>query len=200
MGGMEIDTFVQVLDDWGPPSLVRAIDVTWPDRSWPHWHKYNDHTSVKYATKDAGRLTPAASLIVGQMASRLDYPDCFPDLELHGAGMHCIPPRGFLERHLDGEVHPLTGWKREANAILFVAEWDEGWGGALCFHNKAGDVVRRVTPKFNRLVRFDTTSEAWHSVEPVTGPKDRRSVSLFWWSSSKPTCNREKAEFQCTSL
>ncbi|TXH59107.1 MAG: 2OG-Fe(II) oxygenase [Desulfurellales bacterium] len=195
--GMAQDTSIRVIDNWGPPELIRAADATWPRLDWPHWHKYADAHSMKYGTKDADRLPKAAAMIVDRMAALAVGGNAFPDLDLHGAGLHCIPPGGFLGRHVDGAVHPLLGWKREVNAVLFVSAWSAEWGGELCFYDAAGTVVLRVEPAFNRLVLFET-NDSWHGVEKVTGPRDRRTISLFWWSQQPVNSHRDRAEFKCT--
>ena len=190
---MEDSTHIVVIDNWGPPELLRAVDATWPTLNWEYWHKYADSHAVKYGTKDPDRLPAAAKQIVSLLAE-IDLRkhgfsvDVFPDMNLHGAGLHCIPPTGFLGRHLDGACHPLKPWKREINAVLFVSPWDSAWGGNLYFDDCT------LEPKFNRLILFSTTENSYHGVDPVTGPKERRTVSLFWWSHNE-TRNRECAEF-----
>ncbi len=196
VSGMAREAFVKVIDDWGPPELVRAVDATWPRLDWPHWHKYADAHAVKYGTKDADRLPKPANILIERMAEIDVGLDSFPDMDLHGAGMHCMPIGGFLGRHVDGAVHPLTGWRREANALLFVSPWQDDWGGDLCFYDH-GEVVQRVSPRFNRLVLF--TGDIEHGVEAVAGPNQRRTLSLFWWSLTQSDSTRDRAEFKCTT-
>jgi hypothetical protein len=151
--------------------LCRAAAATWPAPDWPHWHLYQTADSHKRATKDPDRLTPACRRLLQEMAV-LTCPDgTFPDLDLHGAGMHWLQEGGYLARHRDGEVHPLTGWYRRWNAILFVSECE---GGELVV-----DGQEPLQPRVGRLVTFD--SQIPHEVRPVTGGK-RKSLSLFWWS------------------
>lgn len=156
--------------DWNM-SLIEAARNTWPRSDWPHWHKYDDGNSVKYATKDYQRVTSAVSECIRQMAAMPVCPGLFPDLDLHGAGMHWIPEGGYLRRHLDGQMHPLTGWYRKTNAIVFL---DSCEGGELVI-----DGQESIKPEPGKLVMFD--SHIWHEVQQVT-KGERRSISLFWWS------------------
>jgi Rps23 Pro-64 3,4-dihydroxylase Tpa1-like proline 4-hydroxylase len=193
-------TAVTVIDDWGPVGLVRAADAEWPRPDWPHWHSYDDAHARKYGTMDSSRVPAAAAALIGRMAA-IDLQshgfevEAFPDLHLHGAGLHMLPPGGFLQTHLDGAVHPLRGWRREVNAVLFVSPWDAAWGGRLRFDTAAGDVLEAIEPRFNRLVLFATGDSAYHGVDPVTGPEERRTLSLFWWSRQPAESTRERAKF-----
>lgn len=155
--------------NWNMP-LVEAARATWPSETWPHWHKYSDNNAVKYATKDPARVTAPVSELIRRMAALPVDSGWFPDLDLHGAGMHWIPPGGHLGRHLDGAVHPLTNWFRKGNAILFL---DRCEGGELAI-----DGQDPIVPEPGKLIMF--SSDQWHEVRPVIAG-DRRSVSLFWW-------------------
>lgn len=164
---------MMLMSDWQMP-LVRAAAACWPDARWPHWHKYSDRNAVKFASKDAGRIIAPCKLLIQRLAE-LDVPEgLFPDLELHGAGMHWLPQGGRLEWHHDGERHPLLGWKRELNAVLFLSECD---GGELETEHDL------VTPVLGEVVIFDASVK--HRVRPVTNG-DRKTLSLFWWSLSSP--------------
>ena len=158
------------IEAWNLP-LVEACRATWPNAHWPHWHKYADQNSIKYATKDPDRLNPAAKMLIQRMADLPVEAGWFPDLDLHGAGMHWIPEGGHLERHLDGQVHPLNGWYRKANAILFL---DHCEGGELCVEG-----LEPIHPQPGKLVMF--AADQWHEVRKVVSG-NRRSLSLFWWS------------------
>jgi len=188
-----------VIENFAPPALLNSVAATWPRDDWPHWHRYHDQHSVKLASKDAHRLPDAARLVVGWMAGMnlhgLCDRKCFPDLDLHGAGLHAILPGGHLARHLDGATHPLTGWRRELNAVLFVDDWDPAWGGDLQFSDEHARWTEAIEPRFNRLVLFTTGEKAFHEVKPVTGPQPRRTLSLFWWSHATPESKRDRAEF-----
>ncbi len=189
----------RVIENFAPPGLLRAVGATWPRDDWPHWHRYDDANAVKLGSKDAHRLPDAARQVLA-LLSQLDVSafasEAFPDLDLHGAGLHAVLPGGHLGLHLDGAVHPLTGWRREVNAVLFVDDWRPEWGGALEFWDRPdGAAIETIVPLRNRLVLFATGDAAWHRVAPVAGPLPRRTLSLFWWSLGVGDSDRLRAEF-----
>lgn len=164
-------THITRMDEFRP-GLCLAAATEWPDNKWPHWHLYSYADSQKYASKDASRLTPACKVLINLLAGQSIAPaDTFPDLSLHGAGMHMIETGGYLKRHTDGERHPTTGWFRRFNAIVFLSDCD---GGELVIDGH--DPVR---PRFGQVVGFE--SSVPHEVLPVTGGV-RKTLSLFWWS------------------
>jgi hypothetical protein len=169
--------------NWNMP-LVNAARATWPDERWQHWHKYNDGNAIKLATKDPSRVTTPVAELIRQMATLQVEDGWFPDLDLHGAGMHWIQQGGYLGRHLDGQIHPLTGWYRRCNAIVFL---DHCEGGELVI-----DGQEPIVPEPGRLICFN--ADQWHEVRPVISGQ-RRSVSLFWWSVDG-TGTRDRAFFQ----
>lgn len=176
---------IKQIENYAPLGLVNAVVADWPKPDWRNWHYYDNVNSRKRATKDSKSLPTSSMMLLGRM-SCLDMGEFFPDMELHGAGMHEIPDGGYLSRHLDGAVHPQTGWARKANAILFLN--DDFSGGELCFDD---DIV---VPEKNKLVMFETSDTAWHWVNPVAGGS-RKTLSLFWWSEEPIESSRICADF-----
>lgn len=163
-----------IVDDFAAPGLIEAARATWPDERWPHWHRYTGEHGDKLASKDADRLPAACRLLVARMAELAVPAGCFPDLDLHGAGMHWLRRGARLPRHLDAQRHPLLGWRRRFNAILYL---DTCSGGDLRLEHQGREVA--VQPRVNRLAMF--AADPPHEVTEVTDG-DRRSLSLFWWS------------------
>ena len=70
------------------------------------------------------------------------------------------------------------------NLIIFLSKnWGKNWGGELCFYLKnpknkkmPGRLYKKIQPKFNRAVFFDTSISSWHSVEPIREKKTRKTV------------------------
>ena len=176
-----------VIDDFAPPSVILAAAKTWPDERWSWWHKYDDETALKFATMGRAPFPPAAQLLLDRMAT-LDVanlsPDAFPDLSFHAGGMHTLPPGGFLGCHKDAEIHPLTGWTRLLNAVLFI----EGDGDLYL----GQDGRHAIHPVPGRLVVF-STRQAWHGVsEAMT---TRKSLALYWWADRQEQGGAERAVF-----
>lgn len=182
---------MEVYDNAIDHAVAFAAIATWPAKDDRRWHRYQTPHQNKYATRDANGMTPAATECVRQIIEAVEVPLwCFPDYDLHGAGMHVIPPGGWLSKHLDSDHHPITGWARRYSAVLCVnPHWDMKWGGAF----ELGD--KTVYPSFNRLVIFETTDDAWHEVTKVTGPSPRCTISVFFWSADDGKRNRPQAEF-----
>jgi hypothetical protein len=174
-----------VVDDWSPTPLLISAAKTWPDERWQWWHKYDDATAIKFATMGGAPFPPACSLLLDSMAT-IDVspmiPDAFPDLMYHAGGMHLLPAGGFLAPHIDAEIHPLTGWSRVLNAILFV----EG-DGDLCLGSDY-----RIAPKPGRLVIF-ATKDCTHAVIETT--KQRKTLAAYWWADRQQQGGSTRAVF-----
>jgi len=150
--------------------LVRAANQEWPEPDWPYWHLYSNEDSVKRASKDPCRLTPSCKLLLAKMAEHPVDDGLFPDMALHGAGMHEIPEGGHLSLHKDSERHPAKPWFRKLNMVLFLSECE---GGELEIEGQS-----LIIPEPGKAVVFSPGLS--HQVLPVTAGS-RRSLSLFWW-------------------
>ena len=189
-----------ILDNFIPPSMVSAALLEWPAPVWPYWHRYNDKTSKKYASKDILRLGPACLSIFNDIC-KLDIcsltgdPEIFPDFSGYGAGMHWIPEGGFLGMHLDTAKHPITEWRREYSACLYLTP--ESSGDLVLADNPEFTDSHRVSPKAGTLVVFECTDSSYHGVpEVVEYPGGRKSVAAFFWSTREVTATRTKADFK----
>jgi hypothetical protein len=186
-----------------PRSLLNAARVEWPAATWPGWVAYADQYAIKRATRGRDGLPRACELLLDHMAA-IDVaeitgePSAFPDLTLYGAGLHEIPTDGHLALHLDARQHPVTGWSRVASAVVFVDDFSDTWGGELVLGDPSGD-CRRITPTAGTLVVMGTAGdETWHAVGKVTGPLPRRTLAMFWWSTSRVESDRKRASFRET--
>lgn len=173
---------VHVFDDLFSPSVLRAAEATWPGPTWPWWHRYNNGVANKFGSMDRDRIPSGCLALLDQMAAvvgndTLRRTDSFIDYDLHAAGMHMIPPGGFLGRHKDAESHPIRKWTRTHSVVLFLNEkWLPEWGGELRIEG-----FDDVPPKFGRLVIFETAG-TWHQVMHTSSNSDyRRTLALFAW-------------------
>lgn len=185
----------RVIDDWAEPELIRAAEAEWPDDRWPFWHRYDNG---KLATKDPLRFPPACAELVKRLlclpiADLLGVEGTFGDWNCHGGGLHALPPGGNLGLHLDSDHHPLTGWKRAANAVLYLNErWEPDWGGELELYDACRDhCVKRIAPRAGRLALFVPGDAAWHAVAPVSpAAQTRKTLAVFFWTQAHTDADR----------
>src|SRR5688572_28061866 len=99
-----------VIDDFLSPETVRQINAQWP-REWTKeagknnnkWHTQNIPDCVQ-------EVVSAIDIAMVEQATGIT--GLFADPELFGAGLHCIPPGGFLKLHCDFNVHPKRSEER----------------------------------------------------------------------------------------
>lgn len=117
-----------------------------------------------------------------------------------GAGTHNNFHGQSLDMHIDFNRHPLTGWHRRLNLIVYLCpEWDPSWGGCLTLQkdpwDRHGDQQQKIfPPTLNHAVLFETTEASWHGFDAVKLPPDkqhlsRKSLTVYYYSQ-----NREQSE------
>lgn len=184
---------VTVIPEAIPLSLLRASESSWPPSEWPHWHRYNGQTSNKYGSMDRVRIPPACLAALDYLAEVVapHIGDSFIDYDLHAAGLHMMPPGGFLSGHYDAERHPIRPWKRTHSIVLSVnSEWNPEWGGEF---ELSGEIFP-VQP--GRVLIFETDN-AWHRVHRVASasPQSRKTLALFAWKMDKTAEGTFSAKF-----
>lgn len=189
----------EIIENWATPELVRAAEAEWPDDHWPFWHRYDNG---KLTTKDPLRIPPACSELVRRMlclpiAELMGIENTFGDWNCHAAGLHGMPPGSSLGIHLDSDHHPNFGWRRAANAVLYLnSEWHDDWGGEFELWNATGqDCEKQIAPRFNQLVLFQPSDISYHAVSKVTGPETRKTLTVFFWKKAEGSQHRAQALF-----
>lgn len=159
-----------------------------------NWLAYESPGERKQTLRDD---IPAAHLEAIHWLNELCPLGLVPDKTLHGAGLHMLMPGGFLDPHLDCDVHPVTGYRRAQNAILFLDDFSTDWGGDLYLYDPdLSGWAKRITPKAGRMVVFDCDDKSYHGVPgPVCGPIPRRSIAVYWWEPGQWTAKRPRAQF-----
>lgn len=97
---------------------------------------------------------------------------------------------GYLNIHVDFNWHQkLQAWRR-CNVLFYLTQdWKEEYEGKLELWSKdSKKKVKEITPLFNRVAIFNTTSTSYHGQPaPVLCPKDkpRRVFSAFYYATTK---------------
>jgi hypothetical protein len=181
----------QILHNAIPHSLCLAAESAWPSPDWPYWHRYNGATANKFGSIDRNRIPPACLAALDALALTVApyIGDSFIDYDLHAAGMHMMPPGGFLSRHLDAECHPIRRWRRTHSIVMAL---NETFGGNLILEG-----IGEFAPKPGRAIVFDTPGQ-WHEVTQVADNSPyRKTLALFAWQQISGDCDGAKsATFQ----
>ena len=193
---------VEIIKNAIPDSLRRAAEAAWPSPDWVHWHRYNGKTGNKYGSMDRDRLPPACLAALDALAiAVIPYiGDSFIDYDLHAAGMHMMPPGGFLARHLDAECHPIRLWSRTHSIVMGVnSQWNgQKWGGQLIIEQPEGSL--EIFPEPGQAVIFETAGQ-WHEVKPVSDCQStccnqfRKTLALFAWDEHWKYDGKTHADF-----
>ncbi len=181
---------------WVFPKFIDGETIKLINREWPieFEKKENGRYSKKYGTR---QIPPAANNVIKsirpEMVAKLfNIEKLIADPDLSGAGLHCIPPGGFLKMHVDFNAHPKYKWHRRVNLLLFLnQDWEEKWGGKLRLQDKANNPSSLLewTPIAGRCVVFETNDQSWHGhPEPLTCPnnRQRRSIAIYFYSQDPP--------------
>ena len=166
------------------PALLRACEAAWPEPSWNGWHRYKGATADKYGSLHHSLIPRACMAALDALAELAStrIGNSFIDYDLHAAGLHMMPPGGFLGRHLDAECHPIRPWRRTHSIVLFVNhQWGELCGGQLIL-----EPDHRIDVNPNTAVVFET-ADRWHSVNRVgtdISGLHRKTLALFAWELS----------------
>ena len=191
---------VEIISDAIPRSLVLAAEAAWPSPDWQYWHRYNGATANKYGSMDRSRIPPACIAALDALAlAVIPYiGESFIDYDLHAAGMHMMPPGGFLGRHLDAECHPIRPWRRTHSIVMPVnSAWGELCGGQLVIESNLDSQPDTIIfPEPGQAIIFETAGQ-WHEVTPVAcnAHQYRKTLALFAWDLRYDHAAKSHADF-----
>lgn len=188
-----------VIDNFLDKERARKIEQEFPDFYSPIWFEYNSPLEVKRACNNWYHFGPETYKLFCELNSpefieRLKkitgIQTLYPDIGLHGGGLHMMSSGGKLNIHLDYSLHPKLKLQRKLNLILYLTEeWESEWGGSLEFWshnqelNKPNKKEVAIENIFNRAVIFDTTQNSWHGfAEPIQCPDNqyRKSIAVYY--------------------
>lgn len=187
---------------------VRGAVANIPPADWPGWVRYsNEIEQKKRTTRDLGSQHYAINSLSSQINSSImawnlgriaGIESCMPDIDLHGAGLHITDPGGWLQVHVDYELHPrVKGWERRLNLILWLnSEWKPQWGGALLLCNENGVTVREFYPKAGEAVLFEAGPASYHGAMQTTlDAPPRVTLAAYYLAPARTTATRRRALF-----
>ena len=165
-------------------------------RTIQDWVKFETNTYRAFSFL----VSESFSFFIGSI---INEPNLVADFGLHGGGIHMHQAGDYLNAHYDYDIHPKMGMQRKINIIIYMQpDWKDEWGGnlGLWSHDPETDqpkeIIKSITPKFNRAVIFDTTQNSWHGVtEGIFCPPGvyRKSLAAYYLIPVKPTYNVENA-------
>lgn len=161
-------------------------------RGWEA-HYYNDCERDKSTTRHLHTLPDAVQGIFERLQSRElieQLSDQFGirglqlDPVLHGGGLHMLWPGGWLQTHVDYEVHPkFPHLERRINLVQFLNPvWAPRWGGELVLADASGKVATRILPEPGAVVAFECGPTSFHGVrrvDPKASPRLTAAVYLL---------------------
>jgi Rps23 Pro-64 3,4-dihydroxylase Tpa1-like proline 4-hydroxylase len=193
-----------VIDDFLAEDFLARVLVEFPAFEVGNARNESGELGHKSTVERIRELGPAYAELDDRIQSRefLDLisaitgiPDLLYDPHYFGGGTHENRPGQDLDAHVDFNRHPVNGWHRRLNLIVYLnPEWDDAWGGSLELHSdprRADDRITRVTPLLNRAVIFETTEWSWHGFARIAPPAERqglsrRSIALYFYSRERP--------------
>lgn len=197
-----------VIDGFFSESLLQALRADFPAFERGNARNESGELAGKSVVERIRALGPAYTQLDDLVQSRafLDWigqitgiPDLRYDPHYFGGGTHENRAGQDLDPHVDFNLHPITGWHRRLNLIVYLnPEWDDAWGGSLELHSdprRPDNQITLVTPLMNRAVIFETTEWSWHGFSRIAPPAargelSRRSIALYFYTTDRPADER----------
>lgn len=190
-----------VFENFLPNDFAKIISNEYPNLSKgaDDFRFHNHEYASRYFLEDTRKFSTNLKLFSSAISSRsfllfletlTGNKSLIPDPYFMGGGAMITNHGGFLNIHVDFNWHQkLQAWRR-CNVLFYLTQdWKEEYEGKLELWSKDGKKkIREITPLFNRVVIFDTTSSSYHGQpSPVLCPKDkpRHVFSAFYYASEK---------------
>ena len=190
-----------IIDNFLNFNLAKKIEKNFPLHNDKKLWSYKNYCEIKKATDNWNMFPPEAYQLLSILNShdfleiirkKIKLKNLYPDYGLNGGGFHIMGEKGKLNPHLDYVIHPKLNLMRKFNLIIFFnLKWKQINGGELCLYEKnfqnkklPGKLVKKIEPKFNRAVLFDTSLNSWHGVNEVKSMV-RKSMAVYYLTDKK---------------
>ena len=186
-----------VVDDFFREDFLSSVLDDFSDLSKENTNVYDNKKENKFAHNnyaDWGR--PCLDLVhflngaefLGFLQKISGIPETLiSDPYLLGGGKHETKKGGFLKIHTDFNKHSKIDMDRRLNVLVYLNKnWQDDWGGNFELWDKeVSHCQKTISPKFNRLVVFNTTDVSFHGhPNPLTCPssESRKSMAFYYYS------------------
>mgnify|MGYP001334373260 CR=1 FL=1 len=186
-----------IVDNFFKKNIAKQLEKEFPVYNSKNLHEYNNYCEIKKSSNNWNLFPPltykiftelSSEKIINLISKKTKIPKIFPDYGLNGGGWHMMNSKGRLNPHLDYSMHPKINAQRKINLIIFLSEgWKKNWGGETSFFSRnhqqkkmPGALMKKIYPKFNRAILFDTSKTSWHAVEPIKIKKIRKSIAVYY--------------------
>jgi Rps23 Pro-64 3,4-dihydroxylase Tpa1-like proline 4-hydroxylase len=205
-----------VIDDFFEEHWADKLAEDFPQHNSKFWRtEYNNPLEIKKTNQYWGDFSSIyystfMELLTNNFISTLKditkIKNLYIDPGLYGGGLHSHSAEGKLNVHLDYSRHSKLPLQRKLNLIVYLNKgWQDSWGGhlELWSHddtvNKPKECIKKILPKFNRAVLFDTTQNSWHGLpEKLKCPDNvaRKSIAIYYLTDlTKDTNPRSRAYY-----
>ena len=194
------------IDDFLVPDLCEQLARTFP--SFENGQSFDDENlerAGKAQCEDIRALGPGyraaddlvrSSAFLDLIGTITGIPDLLYDPDYVGAGTHCNRNGKELNPHIDFNYHPVRGWHRRLNLLLYLNErWDKAWGGCFEVHSdprsRETDRSTTILPLMNRMVIIETSEHSWHGFKKIalpegTGVDARKALVFYLYTLERP--------------
>lgn len=200
-----------IIDNFFDLEIARKIESEFPDYYSDFWFHYNNPLEKKKSCNNWCTFKEETYKTFCYLNSP-EFIDIlkkitgikvlYPDIGLHGGGLHISGRNDKLNIHLDYSIHPKLNLQRKLNLIIYMTEnWNSKWGGNLELwshdeeKNKPKKCERIVENIFNRAILFDTTQNSWHGYEkPLSCPQKvyRKSLAVYYLTDAPQNVETRK--------
>src|SRR5438876_9628374 len=112
------------------------------------------------------------------------------DPQLYTGGLAQGANGSFLSVHVDNSSHPVQGWYRRVNILIYLnRDWGESCGGHFEIWDHKMRSCKSVLPIFNRALIFSASRLSWHGYRTVTAANvvTRESINVVYFTAESPT-------------
>jgi hypothetical protein len=185
-----------VIEDFLPRLMAEEILASYPKPDIEGWDKVTyTHQKSKF-TMRSGFPTPVHRFFAASatrefrevLSDITGTPALLADPDLVGGGLHQILRGGFLDVHVDYNLHPETKLHRRLNLLIYLnKDWKREYEGYLELWNwsEPRQQIEKIAPLFNRAVIFETNEVSFHGHPiPLQTPQHltRKSLALYYYT------------------